>query len=65
MAEVVGIDHIYIAVSDRAASERFYGQVMIEAQGFCESKFSISILLPTLRFRATAGALHGEARCRI
>ena len=42
MAEVVGIDHIYIAVSDLGASEDFYDRVMLETLGFRKNKFSIS-----------------------
>lgn len=42
MAEVIGIDHIYIAVTDLAASERFYDRVMIETLGFRKSKFTIA-----------------------
>jgi glyoxylase I family protein len=41
MAEVVGIDHIYISVSDLARSERFYDQVLLEALGFRKSSFSL------------------------
>lgn len=42
MAEAIGIDHIYIAVSDLDTSERFYDRVMIETLGFRKNKFSIS-----------------------
>jgi glyoxylase I family protein len=41
MNEVIGIDHIYITVSDLEASEKFYDQVMIETLGFRKNKFSI------------------------
>ena len=41
MAEVIGIDHIYISVSDLARSERFYDQVLLEALGFRKSSFSL------------------------
>jgi glyoxylase I family protein len=34
MTEVTGIDHVYIAVSDRARSEAFYDLVMLQALGF-------------------------------
>jgi catechol 2,3-dioxygenase-like lactoylglutathione lyase family enzyme len=40
--EVIGIDHIYIAVSDLGRSEQFYDRVMIEVLGFRKNKFSIS-----------------------
>ena len=42
MTEVIGIDHIYITVSDLEASERFYDRVFIEALGFRKNKFDIS-----------------------
>jgi glyoxylase I family protein len=42
MTEVLGIDHIYITVSDLQASEQFYDRVMIEALGFRKNKFSLS-----------------------
>ncbi|MBI1817264.1 MAG: VOC family protein [Deltaproteobacteria bacterium] len=32
--EVIGIDHIYLAVSDFARAEAFYDRVMIEVLGF-------------------------------
>ena len=41
MAEVTGIDHIYITVSDLARSEPFYDQVLIQALGFRKSKFTL------------------------
>ena len=41
MADVIGIDHIYIAVSDLGTSEQFYDRVMLEALGFRKNKFSI------------------------
>jgi catechol 2,3-dioxygenase-like lactoylglutathione lyase family enzyme len=41
MTDVIGIDHIYITVSDLAASEQFYDQVMITVLGFRKSKFSL------------------------
>ena len=40
MAEVIGIDHIYIAVSDLARSERFYDVVM-KALGFRRNEFRL------------------------
>lgn len=41
MAEVIGIDHIYITVSDLQHSESFYDQVLLVALGFRKSKFSL------------------------
>lgn len=41
MAEVIGIDHIYLSVSDLARSERFYDQVLLQALGFRKSSFSL------------------------
>jgi glyoxylase I family protein len=41
VAEVIGIDHIYIAVSDLGVSEGYYDKVMIEALGFRKNTFSI------------------------
>ena len=40
MPEVLGIDHIYIAVADLAASERFYG-VALSVLGFRKNEFVI------------------------
>ena len=42
MAEVIGIDHIYVTVSDLGTSERFYDRVMIETLGFRKSKFTLA-----------------------
>ena len=42
MAEVIGIDHIYVTVSDLTKSEPFYDQVLIEALGFRKNKFTLS-----------------------
>ena len=39
MTEVIGIDHIYIAVSDLARSEIFYDRVLLDALGFRKNKF--------------------------
>jgi catechol 2,3-dioxygenase-like lactoylglutathione lyase family enzyme len=41
MTEVIGIDHIYIAVSDLERSEMFYDRVMLEALGFRKNKFTL------------------------
>jgi len=42
MTEVIGIDHIYITVSDLAKSEAFYDQVLIMALGFRKNKFNLA-----------------------
>ena len=42
MTDVIGIDHIYLTVSDLEASEQFYDRVLIETLGFRKNKFSIS-----------------------
>jgi len=39
MVEVIGIDHVYVTVSDLGVSERFYDRVMVEALGFRKNKF--------------------------
>jgi catechol 2,3-dioxygenase-like lactoylglutathione lyase family enzyme len=39
MAEVIGIDHIYVTVSDLAKSERFYDRVLGVVLGFCKNEF--------------------------
>ena len=41
MTEVIGIDHIYVTVSDLEASEQFYDRVLITTLGFRKNKFSI------------------------
>ena len=41
MVEVIGIDHIYVTVSDLDASERFYDRVMIQTLAFRKNKFSL------------------------
>ena len=41
MTNVIGIDHIYLAVTDLAVSERFYDQVMLEVLGFRKNNFPI------------------------
>jgi glyoxylase I family protein len=40
MPEIIGIDHLYVTVSDLARSERFYDVVMA-ALGFRKSEFAI------------------------
>ena len=42
MTDVIGIDHVYIAVSDLPASERFYDRVMMRVLGFRKNSFTIS-----------------------
>ena len=42
MAEVIGIDHIYITVSDLGASERFYDLVMLQVLGFRKNTFTLA-----------------------
>lgn len=41
MTEVIGIDHIYIAVSDLERSEFFYDRVLLEALGFRKNRFTL------------------------
>lgn len=42
MTDVIGIDHVYIAVSDIQASEQFYDRVMTKVLGFRKNKFEIA-----------------------
>lgn len=39
--EVIGIDHIYIAVSDLSRSEIFYDSVLLDTLGFRKNKFTL------------------------
>lgn len=41
MIEVIGIDHIYVAVSDLARSEGFYDAVLLNALGFRKNAFEL------------------------
>lgn len=41
MTEVIGIDHIYITVSDLARSEAFYDQVLLSTLGFRKNNFTL------------------------
>jgi glyoxylase I family protein len=41
LVEVIGIDHIYIAVTDICLSEEFYDKVMIRHLGFRKNIFKI------------------------
>src|SRR5262245_56705354 len=42
MPEVIGIDHLYIAVSDLGVSEAFYDRVMVEVLGFRKNRFTLA-----------------------
>ena len=42
MVEVMGIDHIYISVSDLRNSEHFYDTVLVQILGFRKNTFSLS-----------------------
>ena len=42
MPDVIGIDHIYITVSDLDVAEEFYDRVLIDVLGFRKNKFSVS-----------------------
>ncbi len=42
MAEVIGIDHIYITVSDLARSEFFYDRVLLDALEFRKNSFTLA-----------------------
>lgn len=42
MTDVLGIDHIYLAVSDLGRSEVFYDRVMIETLGFRKNTFTLT-----------------------
>jgi glyoxylase I family protein len=41
MAEVIGIDHVYITVSDRGRSEAFYDLVLRDTLGFRKNPFAL------------------------
>ncbi|HEY0720528.1 MAG TPA: VOC family protein [Gammaproteobacteria bacterium] len=42
MTEVIGIDHIYIAVTDLERSEIFYDRVLLDVLGFRKNNFTLS-----------------------
>ena len=42
MPEVIGIDHIFISVSDLARAEPFYDQVLVATLGFRKNTFALS-----------------------
>lgn len=41
MTEVIGIDHIYITVSDLSRSETYYDRVLRDTLGFRKNKFTL------------------------
>ena len=41
MPEIIGIDHIYVAVSDMAVSQGFYDRVFLRVLGFRSNAFSL------------------------
>lgn len=41
MTPVIGIDHIYIAVSDLARSQAFYDRVFLQVLGFRQNQFNL------------------------
>jgi glyoxylase I family protein len=42
MADVIGIDHVYITVSDLGRSEAFYDRALMQALGFRKNKFTLN-----------------------
>lgn len=44
ITEVIGIDHIFITVTDLAQSEPFYDVVLMQTLGFRKSKFPLGAL---------------------
>lgn len=42
MTEIIGIDHIYIAVADMARSTEFYDRALMAAMGFRKSSFLLA-----------------------
>lgn len=42
MTDVLGIDHLYLAVSDLDRSEAFYDRVMIDTLGFRKNAFALA-----------------------
>jgi catechol 2,3-dioxygenase-like lactoylglutathione lyase family enzyme len=42
MTEIIGLDHIYITVSELDRSEVFYDQVFLGCMGFRKNKFALS-----------------------
>jgi catechol 2,3-dioxygenase-like lactoylglutathione lyase family enzyme len=41
MPEVIGIDHVYLSVSDLAAAERFYDRLLVEVLQFRKNRFAL------------------------
>jgi catechol 2,3-dioxygenase-like lactoylglutathione lyase family enzyme len=41
MTEVLGLDHVYLTVTDLAVSEGFYDRVLLHALGFRKSRFAL------------------------
>lgn len=41
MVEIIGIDHIYLSVSDLSRSEAFYDRVLVDALGFRKNRFAL------------------------
>lgn len=41
MADVIGIDHLYVTVSDLARAEAFYDIVLAEVLGFRKNRFTL------------------------
>jgi glyoxylase I family protein len=42
MTDVIGIDHVYIAVSDLGRSEAFYDRALVQALGFRKNRFALN-----------------------
>lgn len=42
MTDVIGIDHIYIAVTDLPRSEEFYDRVLVDVLGFRKNTFTLN-----------------------
>eukprot|EP01137_Pigoraptor_chileana_P011941 Opistho-2@63601 len=42
MTDIIGIDHIYITVSDLARSEAFYDRVLLQTLGFRKNRFALN-----------------------
>lgn len=42
MVEVIGIDHVYITVSDLRASEDFYDRALVQVLGFRKNAFALA-----------------------
>ena len=42
VAEVIGIDHVYIAVSNMTVSEQFYDKVLVKVLGFRKNAFELN-----------------------